>query len=180
LNAIHAMSEILTSAVNAAKALTHGPFDSNFEPPYSSLQVGKISGGQAVNIIPDLCIADIEARAISGVSPANLIEPLRRASDALQVHGFETTFEMLSEYPALSLADDAPLAALMQELTGIEPLAAVSYGTEAGLYQAAGIDSIICGPGDIARAHKANEFITRNELAACRSMLENLGARLSA
>ncbi len=180
LNAIHAMSEILSSAVNAAKALTHGPFDNNFEPPYSSLQVGKISGGQAVNIIPDLCIADIEARAISGVSPANLIEPLRRASDALQVHGFETTFEMLSEYPALSLPDDAPLAALMQELTGIEPLAAVSYGTEAGLYQAAGIDSIICGPGDIARAHKANEFITRNELAACRSMLENLGARLSA
>ena len=180
LNAIHAMSEILTSAVNAANALTKGPFDSNFEPPYSSLQVGKISGGQAVNIIPDLCVADIEARAMAGVSPASLIEPLRRASEALRVHGFETTFDMLSEYPALSLAADAPLTTLMHKLTGIEPLAAVSYGTEAGLYQAAGIDSIICGPGDIARAHKANEFITRDELSACRSMLVNLGTRLSA
>ncbi|MBN7804477.1 acetylornithine deacetylase [Agrobacterium rosae] len=180
LNAIHAMSEILASAVNAANALTHGPFDSSFEPPYSSLQVGKISGGQAVNIIPDLCVVDIEARAISGVSPVRLLEPLRDAAEALHTHGFETTFEMLSEYPALSLAVNAPLTALMRDLTGIEPLAAVSYGTEAGLYQAAGIDSIICGPGDIARAHKANEFITRDELSACCSMLVNLGARLSA
>ncbi|OCJ66336.1 acetylornithine deacetylase (ArgE) [Agrobacterium tumefaciens] len=179
LNAIHAMSEILASAVNAAKALTHGPFDSIFEPPYSSLQVGTINGGQAVNIIPDLCVVDIEARAILGVSPAALLEPLREAAKALHLQSFETTFEMLSEYPALSLAVDAPLTALMRDLTGIEPLAAVSYGTEAGLYQAAGIDSIICGPGDIARAHKANEFITRDELSTCCTMLVDLGARLS-
>ncbi|NTF10300.1 acetylornithine deacetylase [Agrobacterium rubi] len=179
LNAIHAMSEILTSAVKAANALTQGPFDNNFEPPYSSLQVGTISGGQAVNIIPDLCVADIEARAISGVSPAELLEPLRKAAEALRATGFDVAFDTLSEYPALSLAADAPLTILMHELTGIEPLPAVSYGTEAGLYQAAGIDSIICGPGDIARAHKANEFITRDELTACRSMLVDLGTRLS-
>lgn len=180
LNAIHAMSEILTSAVSAADALTHGPFDLNFEPPYSSLQVGKISGGQAVNIIPDLCIADIEARAISGVSPAGLLQPLRDATEVLRNKGFDVSFETLSEYPALSLSTDAPLTALLRELTGIEPLAAVSYGTEAGLYQAAGIDSIICGPGDIGRAHKANEFITRDELSACHRMLVALGAGLSA
>ncbi|NTE88948.1 acetylornithine deacetylase [Agrobacterium rubi] len=179
LNAIHAMSEILTTAVKAANALTQGPFDNNFEPPYSSLQVGTINGGQAVNIIPDLCVADIEARAISGVSPAELLEPLRKAAEALRATGFDVAFDTLSEYPALSLAADAPLTILMHELTGIEPLPAVSYGTEAGLYQAAGIDSIICGPGDIARAHKANEFITRDELTACRSMLVDLGTRLS-
>lgn len=180
LNAIHAMSEILTSAVNAADALTHGPFDLNFEPPYSSLQVGKISGGQAVNIIPDLCIADIEARAISGVSPAGLLQPLRDATEVLRTKGFNVSVETLSEYPALSLSADAPLTSLLRKLTGIEPLAAVSYGTEAGLYQAAGIDSIICGPGDIGRAHKANEFITRDELTACHRMLVALGTGLSA
>ncbi len=180
LNAIHAMSKILESAVKLADALTHGPFDSNFEPPYSSLQVGTIKGGQAVNIIPDLCVADIEARAISGVSPASLLEPLRKATETLETSGFDVSFDTLSEYPALSLAEDAPLTALMRELTGLEPLAAVSYGTEAGLYQAAGIDSIICGPGDIARAHKANEFITRDELSLCQRMLLQLGRRLSA
>lgn len=180
LNAIHAMSKTLESAVKSADALTHGPFDSNFEPPYSSLQVGTIKGGQAVNIIPDLCVADIEARAISGVSPASLLEPLRKATETLKTSGFDVSFNTLSEYPALSLAKDAPLTAMMRELTGLEPLAAVSYGTEAGLYQAAGIDSIICGPGDIARAHKANEFITRDELSLCHRMLLQLGRRLSA
>ncbi len=180
LNAIHAMSEILASAVSAARALATGPFDNSFEPPYSSLQVGTIHGGQAVNIIPDVCVADVEARAISGVSPAGLLEPLRKAAEALRSGGFDVTFETLSEYPALSLGADTPLAILMHTLTGLEPLAAVSYGTEAGLYQAAGIDSIICGPGDISRAHRANEFITRDELSACRAMLVNMGTRLSA
>ena len=56
-----------------------------------------------------------------------------------------------------------------------EPLAAVSYGTEAGLYQRAGVNAIICGPGDIARAHKPNEFILASELAACQSLVEALG-----
>ena len=57
------------------------------------------------------------------------------------------------------------------------PLAAVSYGTEAGLYQAAGLDAIICGPGDIDRAHKPDEYIFTSELAACQRLIEALGAR---
>ena len=67
----------------------------------------------------------------------------------------------------------------MADVTGETPLAAVSYGTEAGLYQAAGIDAIICGPGDIARAHKPDEYITRGELAACVGMLERLCAQFA-
>lgn len=180
LNAIHAMAEVLAQAVKQAASLADGPFDSNFEPPYSSLQVGTISGGQAVNIIPDLCVVDIEARAIAGVSPASLLEPIRAAATALEKQGFGVEFGISSQYPALSLPVDAPLAALMQQLTGAEPLAAVSYGTEAGLYQAAGIDAIICGPGDIARAHRPDEYITRGELAACRRMIGDLGRILSA
>ncbi|TIW85022.1 MAG: acetylornithine deacetylase, partial [Mesorhizobium sp.] len=72
------------------------------------------------------------------------------------------------------------LAALLGELTGETPLAAVSYGTEAGLYQAAGLDAIICGPGDIARAHKPDEYILASELIACQRMIEALGARCAA
>ena len=59
-------------------------------------------------------------------------------------------------------------------------LPAVSYGTEAGLYQQAGIDAIICGPGDIGRAHKPDEYIETTELVACQSLIEDLGARLAA
>jgi acetylornithine deacetylase len=178
LNAIHAMAEILDRAIKTAETLQTGPFDQNFEPPYSSLQVGMISGGQALNIIPDFCSADLEARAIAGVSPADLLEPVRLATIALKQKGYTTEWDILSAYPALSLAEDAPLARLLEELTGITPLAAVSYGTEAGLFQAAGIDAIICGPGDIARAHRPDEFIRINELAACQAMIERLAMRL--
>ncbi len=65
-------------------------------------------------------------------------------------------------------------------MTGREALPAVSYGTEAGLYQRAGIDAIICGPGDIGRAHKPDEYILIDELMACRAMVEALGARCTA
>jgi acetylornithine deacetylase len=179
LNAVHAMARVITEAVAYGERLAKGPFDPNFEPPYSSLQVGVIAGGQAVNIIPDRCTADIEVRAVSGTSPLLLLEPVKRHLEALRVENFNTTWYELSAYPALSLAADSPLAVLMTELTGKETLAAVSYGTEAGLYQQAGIDAIICGPGDIGRAHRPNEYITIGELHACQSMVAALGARLS-
>ncbi|PDT43224.1 MULTISPECIES: acetylornithine deacetylase [Sinorhizobium] len=180
LNAIHAMAEIVGEAVRSAAALMAGPFDGNFEPPYSSLQVGTIAGGQAVNIIPDRCTIELEARAVAGVDPAGLLSGIEAKLQSLAGRGFKARWESLSSYPALSLREDAPLAALLHDLTGKVPLAAVSYGTEAGLYQAAGIAAIICGPGDIARAHKADEYIEIGELAACRTMIEALGRRLGA
>ncbi|PXW55139.1 acetylornithine deacetylase [Chelatococcus asaccharovorans] len=180
LNAIHAASAVLAAAVQRAEALARGPFDTRFEPPYSSLQVGRIGGGEALNIIPESCVLEVEARAIAGVDPESLLLPLREAPAALVALGFRTDWTPLSAYPALALSAEAPLACLMRELTGHEPVAAVSYGTEAGLYQAAGIDAIICGPGDIARAHKADEYIETDELAACLRLIEALGERMAA
>lgn len=174
LNAIHAMADVLAAARDAAAHLTQGPFEAVFEPAYSSLQVGTVRGGQAVNIIPDVCEAEFEARAISGIDPASLLKPIRHAAEALKASGYGVEWTEMSAYPALSLPEDAPLAALLARLTGIEPLAAVSYGTEAGLFQQAGVDAIICGPGDISRAHKANEFILIDELAQCQTMIESL------
>ena len=89
-------------------------------------------------------------------------------------------FGTIDAYPALSLPQEATLATLIVELTGKETLPAVSYGTEAGLYQQAGVDAIICGPGDISRAHRPNEYIELDELYACQKMIDDLGARLAA
>ncbi|CDX33790.1 Acetylornithine deacetylase [Mesorhizobium sp. ORS 3359] len=180
LNAIHAMAEVLSAAVSEAGRLTHGPLDPAFEPAYSSLQAGVVAGGQSVNIIPDTCTLDLEARAIPGVDPAGLLAPIKGQARALVAQGYIVEWTPVSAYPALSLPQDAPLAALLGELTGETPLAAVSYGTEAGLYQAAGLDAIICGPGDIARAHKPDEYILASELIACQQMIEALGARCAA
>ncbi|MCM2292701.1 acetylornithine deacetylase [Allorhizobium sp. BGMRC 0089] len=180
LNAIHAMAEVLNAAIDQAAALQQGPFDAAFAPPWSSLQAGVISGGKAVNIIPDLAVLELEARAVSGTDPKALLEPVRRRAEALREKGIQVDWQVLSAYPPLALSADAPLAHLVAGLSGEAPIGAVSYGTEAGLYQAAGVDALICGPGDIGRAHKPDEFILESELFACQSFIEALGQRCAA
>jgi acetylornithine deacetylase len=177
INAIHAMAEVLNAAIRQAERLTEGPSNPAFEPPYSTLQAGLVSGGQAINIIPDRCVIEVEARAVCGVDPAGLLAPVKAAVDRLRAKGIEAEWAQMSAYPALLLPEDAPLARLVRDLTGKETLPAVSYGTEAGLYQGAGIDAIICGPGDIRHAHKPDEFILASDLIACRRMIETLGER---
>ena len=180
LNAIHALVEVLNAAVETVHSLTHGPFDPLFDPPYSSLQVGTIKGGQSVNIIPDLCTADLEVRAIAGLTPLEILEPIRLKLERLKDLGYGIDWKVLSNYPGMSLPMDSDLSLLVQELSGQPPLAAVSYGTEAGLYQMAGVDAVICGPGDIGHTHKPDEFIETDELEACQRMLEHLAERLVA
>lgn len=179
LNAIHAMGRVIAAADDAAARLRSGPLDPVFEPPYSTIQIGTIRGGEALNIIPDRCAVEIEARAIAGASPAALLEPVREALERLRAQGFQTDWRPIAAYPALSLPAEAAIARLLSRLTGAPPIPAVSYGTEAGLYQAAGIDAVICGPGDIARAHKPDEYLTRAELAACVDLLERLCAEFT-
>jgi len=170
-NAIHALLPALNAAAAQAVALQSGPQDPRFAPPWSSLQIGTVAGGQAVNIIPDRAEAQIEARAIHGVDPRAILEPVVAAAAGLAV-------DWLSSYPALALDGDHPLARLLAELTGATPLGAVSYGTEAGLYQQAGIPAIICGPGDIARAHRPEEYLTMAELQDACALIRRLGRRL--
>lgn len=170
-NAIHALLPALNAAAAQAVALQSGPQDPRFAPPWSSLQIGTVAGGQAVNIIPDRAEAQIEARAIHGVDPRAVLEPVVAAAGGLAV-------DWLSSYPALALDGDHPLARLLAELTGATPLGAVSYGTEAGLYQQAGIPAIICGPGDIARAHRPEEYLTMAELQDASALIRRLGRRL--
>ncbi|MCQ2003331.1 acetylornithine deacetylase [Rhizobium sp. NRK18] len=179
-NAIHAMANVLNATITQAANLATGPFDDAFQPPYSSMQAGIISGGQALNIIPEEAVMQVEARAITGVDPAGLLTQVKEAAEALAKDGFEVEWTELNAYPALSLAADAPLATLVEELSGNESLAAVSYGTEAGLFQQAGIDAIICGPGDIGRAHKPDEYVLISELEACLSMIRALGDHCAA
>lgn len=180
LNAIHAMAGLVTQVTMYGQSLEQGPLDHEFEPPFSTVQVGVIAGGQSLNIIPDRCSAEIEVRAVPAATPSMLLDPIKSALLGLRDGGFEVAWNDLSTYPGLSLAEESELASLLADLTGQGTLAAVSYGTEAGLYQQSGIDAIICGPGDIGRAHRPNEYIELGELAVCQEMIESLGSRLAA
>lgn len=176
-NAIHALLPVLTAARETAVALRSGPQDTRFAPPYSSLQIGTLAGGQAINIIPDHAEADIEARAIAGIDPKEVLAPVLACLAQEQSADASLSFEWLSTYPALSLAADHPLADLAEQISGAKPLGAVSYGTEAGLFQDAGIPSVICGPGDIGRAHRPEEYLTEDELTGAANMILALGTR---
>ena len=163
-----------------ARRTVEGPFDPRFDPPQSTLVAGVVRGGTAVNIIPEQCVVEFEVRGIPADDPAAIAAEVEAAAAALVAEGaaLGCTAERLSAYPALPPAG-AGLAALLERLTGQAPLQSVSYGTEAGLFQAAGIPAIVCGPGEIARAHRADEYILPGELAACCAMLRILAAELS-
>lgn len=183
-NALYPAGELLLRVRDRAAALAAaGPFDARFDPPHSTLQAGVIRGGSALNIIPDRAEIEIEARSVPAESPDAIIDGVLADLAALDGadHGrIRVGHRELSAYPALPPPEDPALAELLVALTGRATVASVSFGTEAGLYRAAGIPSIVCGPGSIARAHRADEFVLRSELEACCAMLRKLGRHLAA
>jgi acetylornithine deacetylase len=89
-------------------------------------------------------------------------------------HKVAFSFETMSDYPPLALDESDPLVAFTEAASGQGRQAAVSYGTEAGLFQRAGLAAIVCGPGDVDRAHKPEEYITDAELAGAMAMIERV------
>jgi acetylornithine deacetylase len=181
-NALYPAGELLVLLRDeAARLAAEGPFDPRFSPPHSTLQAGLIRGGAAVNIIPDRCVLEVEARAIPAQPPRAVLAPLLARLDAMAADGrrLKLAWRETAAYPHLAPAEDPALAELLTRLTGRAAVGAVSYGTEAGLFQAAGVPAIICGPGSIARAHRPDEHILPAELEDCRTMLRRLGAELS-
>lgn len=174
-NAIHALLPILSRAAELPDLLRcSGPRHDAFVPPHSTVQIGVMQGGQSVNIIPDHASALIEARAVPGEDPRDVLAPLV----AMAAASGDLNAEVIAAYPALNLAGGSDLAKLAAELTGSAPVEAVSYGTEAGLFQQAGIPAIVCGPGNINRAHRPEEFITLEELHSAGDFVLRVAQRL--
>ena len=185
-NALYPAAELLLFVRDlAARLAAEGPFDKRFSPPHATLQAGVVRGGTAVNIIPDRASVEIEVRSVPGLPPAavtaEIVAELAALADRATAAGrpLRVSHRELASYPALPPPEDRALADLMERLSGQAALASVSYGTEAGLFHAAGIPAIVCGPGAIARAHRPDEYILKSELEACRGMLRGLGAALS-
>lgn len=160
--------------------------DYSFDVPFTTLQTGLIKGGTAPNIVPRECQFHFEFRYLPGVDPDALeaeirhyaqtvLEPEMRKVDAAV--GIE--IDTKSQVPGLSTAEAEEIAKLAQRLARAERLSKVAYATEAGLFQQAGIPSIICGPGSIEQAHKPNEFIALEQVALCESFMDRLTASLS-
>jgi acetylornithine deacetylase len=186
-NALYPAAELLLFIRDlSARMEAEGPFDPRFSPPSSTVVAGIVSGGSAVNILPDLCRLAFEVRSVPGVAPQDVSAKVLEELDAMvklakaERRVLSANWKELSSYPALAPTPDANFVTLVERLSGGAAIASVSYGTEAGLFQAAGIPSIICGPGSITRAHRPDEYILREELTACMTMLERLARELAA
>jgi acetylornithine deacetylase len=158
-----------------------GPHDSGFTPPYTTIHCGTIRGGTALNIVPRECTFDFEIRAIAGDDPHALLGELRRFAETRVLPEMRAVsgeaaihFHVLNDSPGLSIAPEAPIVKLAQALSGANDTGKVSFAAEAGLFQAAEIPTVICGPGSIEQAHKPNEFIALDQIARCETFLHRL------
>lgn len=188
VNAVHAAAEAVAwIAADARRIAAEGPFEDGFDPPHSTVHVGAMAGGTALNMIPEHAWFEFEYRGIPATDRGGELDRLRAHVEAQVAPAMRAVdpaagfaFTILNDVPALSLDPSHELAGLVRQLTGSNSTGKVSYGTEAGVFQAAGIPTIVCGPGDIAQAHQPDEWIAASELAACDGFIRRLAARLAA
>ncbi len=188
VNAVFAAAEAVAwVAAEARRFASEGPFAPGFDPPHTTVHVGTLQGGTILNIIPDTARFVMEWREIPGSDANAEVERLRAYVAAVlepAMHAVDPAtgfaFEVLNWLPGVALDPHHELAILVGQLTGSNSVGRVSYGTEAGLFERAGIPSIVCGPGHIAQAHQADEWIAESELAACDAFLGRLASRLAA
>jgi len=159
--------------------------DVPFEPPYTSVHVGTIKGGTAVNIIARQCSFDWDVRAVSGenardyISKLNdyckpILKEMRKISPDCNI---VTTVN--AEAPGMSPEEDGAAEQLCKYLTGEIHTETVSYATEAGLFQEAGLSTVLCGPGSISQAHRPNEYIEISQVQKAELFMNKLMDYLS-
>ena len=145
------------------------------------MTTGLIEGGTALNIVPAACRFAFEFRTLPGQDAAALLAEVqafagRELLPAMRARHPETAIEWreLMSYPALGSAPDPGFERLCCELAGGGAPSKVAFGTEAGLFAARGIASVVCGPGDITVAHQPDEYVLPAELLRCSAFLRRL------
>jgi acetylornithine deacetylase len=179
LNAIYLATEMVTFLRQLQDdIIRRGERDATFLVPFSSVHVGMINGGTALNIVPSDCSVEVEIRNLPSDDPQALLDQIcAKARDLTQFcrQRFDDTgvdVDVFNAYPGLSAPVDAPMVRLAGKFCDALGTCSVDFGTEGGLFQQRlGIPVVVCGPGHIADAHKADESIALDQLAGCKRML---------
>ncbi|WP_353175127.1 acetylornithine deacetylase [Salinisphaera sp. T5B8] len=186
VNAIHAAARLIgwieQAAAGRAKA---GPFDERFGIPHTTLQVGTVEGGAALNIVPAHCQFDFEIRNVPAEDPQRILQQFLEFAAALEAELRQghadacIEVERLSSYPGLSSSQDSALVAFVMALLDDAAIERIGFGTEGGLFQGElGIPTLVCGPGSMAQGHRPDEFVTGEQLERCDAFLQRLIAGL--
>ena len=181
VNAVEAAARVVAHISGIAADLRdHEPRQAGFDVPYSTAAVCVFEGGIADNVVPEDCRFNYEFRDLPGSDVPALqgrvtgyaasLEPAMKAVDPDSGFRFETICSM----PSFKANPGEPAVALAAQLAGTRQTTLVAFGTEAGLFQRAGISTVVCGPGFIAQAHQADEFVGLDQLARCEAFLRGL------
>ncbi|HBK50730.1 MAG TPA: acetylornithine deacetylase, partial [Pseudomonas sp.] len=182
VNAIEYAAKLIGKLGDIGDALAQpAHHDKRFDPPFSTVQTGVIKGGRALNIVPAECEFDFEVRALPGFeaqavadqlqtyAQAELLPRMRKVNSASAIR-----LEPLSAYPGLATPEDSEAARLVALLSGSDTFGTVAFGTEGGLFDQAGIPTVVCGPGSMDQGHKPDEFVSVEQLRGCDAMLLRL------
>ena len=184
VNAIHGAADLIDALRDVQRDLAeHGTRESGYEIPYTTVHAGTIRGGTALNIVPDACDVQFEIRNVAGDDPAEILSRiLARTTARMQqtvAHPEATPPDvtLVNAYPGLSVPEDAPAVQLLARmLPPGTPCTKVAFGTEGGLFKAqwphTGV--LVCGPGDIAVAHQADEYVEIAQIEACDQLMDKL------
>jgi len=183
VNAIHLAADLMGEIRKIQTEIEKsGARDGDYDVPYTTLHAGIIRGGEALNIVPNLCTLDFEIRNLAADDPEALMDQIvahaRRIAESYQ--GAAIEFEDIHRYPGLDTPPDSDVVSFVKSLTGANSTTKLSFGTEGGLFdQKLGVPTVVCGPGSMAQGHKPDEFIATSEMANCDRMLDALLDRLT-
>jgi acetylornithine deacetylase len=181
VNAIEYAAKLIVFVRGIADRLAqHEQRDYGFVVPYTTLSTGVIRGGIAANIIPKDCEFQFDLRTLPRASSQAIDEEIRGYAATLEREmrsidpqaGIELTWA--SETAGLAAEESDPIVQWTLKLTGSSEVGKVCYGTEAGLFQKMGVPTVVCGPGDIAQAHRPNEFVALEQLGRCEAFLQRV------
>ncbi|MEE4818611.1 acetylornithine deacetylase [Pseudomonas alliivorans] len=183
VNAIHLASDFIAELRESQKQVEQqGVRDDGYDIPYSTVHIGRIDGGKALNIVPNLCTLEFEYRNLPGDDPDQLLEQLRERAEVLvrearQLSGVAAIdIEIMNEYPALETHPSVEAVRMLHAFAepGTRHIK-VSYGTEGGLFAGRlNVPVVVCGPGSIEQAHKPDEFIEESQMNAGERFLQSL------
>ncbi|WP_300518701.1 acetylornithine deacetylase [Aliiroseovarius sp.] len=162
------------------------PDDSRFVPPWTTLNIGALHGGSVHNVIAPKAQVDWEMRPVQGSDGDFVKDAIRAYCDEVLLPSMRAVHpdatietEVIGEVAGLVPTDRNEARRILSELTGANSADVVPFGTEAGIFQSLGTDVVVCGPGSIEQAHKADEYLSLDQLDQCLGVLKNLGRRLS-
>jgi acetylornithine deacetylase len=154
--------------------------DYGFTVPFSTLSTGVIHGGIAANVVPKDCVFQFDMRTLPHTPPETLYRDIQAHAQQLAREmrtvdaGSGIDLEWLSQTAGLAAAETDAIVQWAMRLSNNSQVGKVSYGTEAGLFQKMGVSTVICGPGDIAQAHRPNEFVSLEQLAQCENFMDRI------